>query len=46
MEEHDRWVAPQNVERFNTKLATEKNPAKRKVLQELLERELERQRRD
>lgn len=46
MEEHVRWVAAQNIEPFNTKLATEKDPAKRKVLQDLLERELECQRRD
>lgn len=39
MNEGDRWIAAQNVERFEKKLQSEGDPKQRKVLRRLLKRE-------
>jgi hypothetical protein len=44
MHKHESWITAQNIERFSRKLENEQDPAKRRVLQELLLRERDRQR--
>lgn len=39
MNESDRWIAAQNIDRFKEKLDAEVEPAKRKVLRSLLKQE-------
>ena len=37
--DHERWIAEENIARFDHRLKREKDPAQRQVLEELLARE-------